>query len=74
MEINGVRVGPIEVYVDDKGLEKALKKLKRKMSSEGVPKELKRRRHYMKPSERRKMKQREAEKRRRRKLRRQTTR
>jgi small subunit ribosomal protein S21 len=41
---------PLEVTVGDKGIERAIKNLKRKLASEGVLKELKRRRHYMKPS------------------------
>lgn len=56
---------PVEVVVGDKGLERAIKHLKRKMASEGILRELKRRRHYMKPSIRRRKKAAEAARRRR---------
>ena len=58
---------PLEVTVDDGGLEKAMRKLKRKLASEGVLREIKKRRYYEKPSVRRKRKMREAARRRRRK-------
>ena len=45
-----IQCRPVEVQVGDKGLERAVKHLKRKMASEGILRELKRRRHYMKPS------------------------
>ncbi|MGE3634158.1 MAG: 30S ribosomal protein S21, partial [Sandaracinaceae bacterium] len=38
---------PVEVVVGEKGVERAIKHLKRKMASEGILRELKRRRHYM---------------------------
>lgn len=41
---------PLEVSVGEKGIERAIKNLKRKMAAEGVLRELKRRRHYQKPS------------------------
>ena len=41
---------PVEVVVGDRGVERAVKQLKRKMAGEGILRELKRRRHYMKPS------------------------
>jgi len=45
-----VQCRPLEVQVGDKGIERAIKHLKRKMAAEGILRELKRRRHYMKPS------------------------
>jgi len=59
---------PVEVVVNDKGLERAIKHLKRKMASEGILRELKRRRHYMKPSVRRRKKEAEAARRRRKRV------
>jgi small subunit ribosomal protein S21 len=56
---------PLEVLVGDRGIERAIKHLKRKMASEGILRELKRRRHYMKPSVKRRKKQSEAARRRR---------
>jgi small subunit ribosomal protein S21 len=60
---NGSAVGPIErliekelhvqVFVRDNNVDQALKALKRKMQREGVFREMKRRGHYEKPSERR---------------------
>jgi small subunit ribosomal protein S21 len=57
---------PLEVRVDDRGVERAIRKLRRLMASEGVLREIKRRRHYEKPSVRSKRKLREAERRRKR--------
>ncbi|MEM6962028.1 MAG: 30S ribosomal protein S21 [Myxococcota bacterium] len=59
---------PVEVLVGDKGLERAVKHLKRKMAAEGILRELKRRRHYMKPSVRRRKKAAEAARRRRKRI------
>ena len=59
---------PLEVQVGDKGIERAIKHLKRKMAAEGILRELKRRRHYMKPSVRRRKKEAEAARRRRKRL------
>lgn len=56
---------PLEVTVVDGKIDKALRKLKRKMSAEGVLKELKRRRRAMKPSERKRKKRVESARRRR---------
>lgn len=56
---------PVEVAVGDKGVERAIKHLKRKMAAEGILRELKRRRHYMKPSVKRRKKESEAARRRR---------
>jgi len=61
---------PLEVAVDDRGLERAIRRLKRKIATEGVTREIKRRRHYEKPSVRKRRKQREAQRRRRRRERR----
>jgi small subunit ribosomal protein S21 len=55
----------LEVQVGDKGIERAIKHLKRKMAGEGILRELKRRRHYMKPSVKRRKKMSEAARRRR---------
>ncbi|MEM6294851.1 MAG: 30S ribosomal protein S21 [Myxococcota bacterium] len=57
---------PLEVKVDERGVERAIRKLRRLMASEGVLREIKRRRHYEKPSIRSKRKLREAERRRKR--------
>ena len=59
----------LEVQVGDKGIERAIKHLKRKMAAEGILRELKRRRHYMKPSVKRRKKMSEAARRRRKRLR-----
>lgn len=61
---------PLEVAVDDRGLERAIRQLKRKVAAEGVGKEMKRRRHYEKPSVKKRRKARDAERRRRRSKRR----
>ena len=60
-----VQCKPVEVVVGEKGVERAIKHLKRKMAAEGVLRELKRRRHYMKPSVKRRKKESEAARRRR---------
>lgn len=60
---------PLEIKVDDRGVERAIRKLRRLMASEGVLREIKRRRHYEKPSVKSKRKLREAERRRKRRLR-----
>ena len=64
-----VQCKPREVVVGDKGIERAIKHLKRKMAAEGILRELKRRRHYMKPSVKRRKKMSEAARRRRKRLR-----
>lgn len=64
-----VQCKPVEVIVGDKGLERAIKHLKRKMANEGILRELKRRRHYMKPSVKLRKKAAEAARRRRKRLR-----
>ncbi len=54
----------MEIKVEGGGLEKALRLLKRKLQSDGLLGELKKRRYYEKPSVKLKTKQREARKRR----------
>ena len=66
---DSVTCKPLEVQVGDKGIERAIKHLKRKMAAEGILRELKRRRHYMKPSVKRRKKMSEAARRRRKRLR-----
>src|SRR5262249_45371690 len=53
------RAGAMEVFVDH-NIEKAMKILKRKLIKEGLFKELKSRRYYEKPSERKKRKLKES--------------
>ena len=60
---------PLEVKVDDRGVERAIRKLRRLMASEGVLREIKRRRHHEKPSMKEKRKAREADRRRKRRAR-----
>jgi small subunit ribosomal protein S21 len=60
---------PIEVAVENDNVDRALRALKRKMANEGVYKELKKRKFFLKPSEQRKRKMREAERRRRKAMR-----
>ena len=55
------QTGSMEVYVEN-NIEKAMKILKRKLIKEGVFKELKMRRYYEKPSERKKRKTKESQK------------
>ncbi len=64
-----VQCKPVEVLVGDRGVERAVKHLKRKIAAEGILRELKRRRHYMKPSVKRRKKASEAARRRRKRLR-----
>ncbi len=52
----------MEIKVNDKDIEKAIKLLKRKVQREGLLRELKERRFYEKPSVKMKRKQREAQK------------
>jgi small subunit ribosomal protein S21 len=69
MPTDAIQCKPLEVAVSDRGIERAIKMLKRKLSSEGVLRELKTRRHYMKPSVKRRKKQAEAARRRRKRAR-----
>lgn len=64
-----VQCRPLEVQVGDKGIERAIKHLKRKMAGEGILRELKRRRHNMKPSVKLRKKIAEAARRRRKRVR-----
>jgi small subunit ribosomal protein S21 len=48
---------------ENEGLERALKRLKKKIEREGILKVLKARKHYEKPSEKRRRKQRTSKKR-----------
>ncbi|MGM0595608.1 MAG: 30S ribosomal protein S21 [Myxococcota bacterium] len=61
---------PLEVKVDDRGLERAIKRLRKLTASEGILREMKRRRHYEKPSQKKKRKSREAARRRKRRMKR----
>jgi len=61
----------LEILVKGDDVNKAIKIFKRKLQREGLFRELKNRRHYEKPSVRRRRKQKEAERRLRKKLRRQ---
>jgi small subunit ribosomal protein S21 len=45
--------GPVEVQVRDNNVDQALRALKKKMQREGLYREMRMRRHYEKPSERR---------------------
>ncbi len=53
----------MQIRVDNRNLEKALRLLKRKMQTDGLFRELKNRRFYEKPSLRKKRKRRESQKR-----------
>ena len=59
----------MEVKVINNQVEIAMQRLKRQLIKEGLFKELKKRRYYEKPSEKRKRKRREAERRRRKRMR-----
>ena len=67
--VETVQCKPIEVHVGERGLERAVKHLKRKMATEGILRELKRRRHYMQPSIKKRKKAAEAARRRRKRVR-----
>lgn len=58
----------LEVRVGERGIERALKHLKRKVAAEGILRELKRRRHHMKPSIAKRKKASEAARRRRKRV------
>ena len=47
------RIGPLQVTVRDNNVDQALRVLKKKLQREGVFREMKRRRAYEKPSEKR---------------------
>ncbi len=59
----------MEIRVDDKNIEKAIRLLKRKMQNDGLFRELKNRRFYEKPSLKKKRKRIEAQKRKQKSLR-----
>lgn len=65
MPSDAVQCKPLEVIVGDRGVERAIKQLKRKLAAEGVLRELKLRRHHMKPSVKLRKKMAEAARRRR---------
>ncbi len=50
----------MQVYVRDNNVDQALRALKKKMQREGLFREMKRRRHFEKPSQRRKRERAEA--------------
>jgi small subunit ribosomal protein S21 len=50
---SGRRSPPVEVQVRDNNVDQALRALKKKMQREGLYREMRMRRHYEKPSERR---------------------
>jgi small subunit ribosomal protein S21 len=60
----------LEIRVQSRNIEKALRDLKKKLQLDGLFGEMKKRRHYEKPSVKKKKKQLEAEKRRRKLLKR----
>ena len=60
MPTDAIQCKPLEVAVGDRGIERAIKHLKRKVATEGILRELKMRRHYMKPSIKKRKKQAEA--------------
>src|SRR5437762_1003783 len=62
---SGARLRPLEVTVDDGGIERAIRKFTRAVAEDGVLKELKKRRHHVKPGQKRRIKEREAQRRRR---------
>ena len=64
-----IQCKPVEVAVGERGLERAIKHLKRKMANEGILRELKRRRHHMKPAIKKRKKEAEAARRRRKRIR-----
>ncbi len=57
---NGTRHRPLEVRVDDRGVESAIRLFKKLVLRDGILKELKRRSHYEKPGEKTRRKVREA--------------
>ena len=65
MPTEAIQCKPLQVLVESRGIERAIKHLKRKVTSEGILKELKRRRSYMKPSVKRRKKAAEAARRKR---------
>lgn len=64
-----IQCKPLEVSVGEKGVERAIKHLKRRLATEGILRELKNRRHYNKPSVAKRKKSAEASRRRRKRVR-----
>jgi small subunit ribosomal protein S21 len=52
-EIEGSKTGFMQIIVRDNNVDQALRALKKKLQREGVYREMKLRRHYEKPSEKR---------------------
>jgi small subunit ribosomal protein S21 len=61
----GARLRPLEVSVEEGGIERAIRKFTRAVAEDGILKELKKRRHHLKPGQKRRIKEREAQRRRR---------
>lgn len=59
----------MDIVVIDNNVDKALRHLKRKLQNDGFFKEIKKRKHYEKPSVKKKRKRQEAERRRRKAMR-----
>jgi len=63
LAFKGRLCGGLEVEVHNNNIDRALRQLKKKMATEGLYREFKKRRYYEKPSVRRKRKRAEARKR-----------
>jgi small subunit ribosomal protein S21 len=62
---SGARLRPLEVTVGEVPIERAIRQFTRAVAQDGVLKELKKRRHHLKPGQKRRNKEREAARRRR---------
>lgn len=62
----------MEIKVDNNDINRAMRRLKRKLQQDGMFRELRTRRHYEKPSVRRRRKEQEAQRRLRKRLRKMT--
>jgi small subunit ribosomal protein S21 len=62
---NGAQLKPLEVAVGEVSIERAIRQFTRAVAQDGVLKELKKRRHHLKPGQKRRAKEREAARRRR---------
>ena len=62
MRLKGAEA-PVQVHVRDNNVDQALRALKKKMQREGIFREMKLRRHFEKPSQRRKRERAEAKRR-----------
>ena len=60
-----VTLDPNDDWMEDHGVEKMIRKFKKKVDTEGILKDLRKREFYMAPSLKRRMKSKEAERRRR---------